>query len=195
MKETATPATAASVRPTQAKGIFLASVTALAVLALTGCGAIDLGPKYDKTATHEFDSGAAGKQQQVLPRWVPDEATNIKEVIRSTGNERMIRMDYAGAIPSACKTIEGPGKPTSEEIAAGLKIEGIAVDKDLTEYMKNQYETPLLSADWWPTGQETKTTHLCGKWWISQQDGILNAYTPESKTIADGILAERSKDT
>lgn len=180
---------------TNPKGIFLAAATLITALSLTGCAGIDLGSKYDKTATHEFSSGAEGKQKEVLPSWVPDEASNIKEVVRSTGNERIIRMDYAGAIPTACTKIEVPGKPTGTEITAGLKTEGAAANKDLTEYMKNQYETPLLSADWWPSGQESKTTHLCGKWWISQQDGTLSAYTPESKTIADGILAERSKNS
>lgn len=181
--------------PARFKGILVASAAALAALALTGCGSIDLGSKFDKSVTHEFDTGAVGKEQEVLPRWVPDSATNIKEVVRSTGNERIIRMSYSGALPDNCQALKDQGAPSPTELIAALRTENASTTTDHAETVKQQYQTPLLTADWWTTGQEAKTTHLCGKWWVSQEDGTLNAYTPETKNIAEGIVKERSRTT
>lgn len=178
---------------TRSKYIFLAAASTFAALALTGCGAIDLGSSYDKSATHEFASGSEGKQKDVLPTWVPDTASEVKEVVRSTGNERIIKMTYAGPLPKLCEAIKVQGKPSTSELTNGLRTQGAITDTELTEAIAQQHQTPLLSADWWPTGQESKTTHICGKWWVSQQDEVVSAYTPELKSIADGIISEQTK--
>lgn len=68
-------------------------------------------------------------------------------------------------------------------------------DTELTEAIAQQHQAPLLSADWWRRGQESKTSHICGQWWVSQQGGVLNAYTPELKRIADGIISEQTKNS
>ncbi|GAA1868088.1 hypothetical protein GCM10009715_14000 [Paeniglutamicibacter psychrophenolicus] len=177
----------------RSKAIFLASAAALAALALTGCGALGIESKYDKSASHEFATGAEGKERKVLPSWVPDEATNLKEVVRTTGNERILRMEFGGALPASCTAIAETGKPSGAELSVGLDTEDPAAAQEIAGRVESQYQTPLLAADWWPTGQEGKTTHLCGKWWVSQEAGHLTAYTPELKGIAESILAEQAK--
>ncbi|MBV1780553.1 YgdI/YgdR family lipoprotein [Paeniglutamicibacter sp. ABSL32-1] len=190
MTLTAHPRPSTSIRP---KALLLASATILAGLALSGCSALGIESTYDKSTGHEFATGAEGKEQQVLPAWVPDEATNIKEIVRTTGNERILRMDHAGALPPGCVAIAETGKPTMAELAEGLELEDPAPMQEIAGRVESQYQTPLLSADWWPTGQENLTTHLCGKWWVSRDDSSLTAYAPELKGIAENILAEQAK--
>ncbi len=175
------------------KAVFLASATVLAALALTGCSALGIESTYDKSSSHDFATGAEGKEKKVVPSWVPDEATNLKEVVRTTGNERILRMEFGGALPESCASIAETGKPSEAELSAGLDAEDPAAAQELAERVESQYQTPLLAADWWPTGQEGKTTHLCGKWWVSQEGGHLSAYTPELKGIAEKVIAEQAK--
>ena len=153
----------------------------MAAAALSGCTALGIESKYDKTATHEFSTGTAGKEKAVVPAWVPDQATELKEVQRTTGNERILRMKYAGTLPDSCTAIGAVGKPTDAELAAGLGHESDIKAADIPDLVAKQYRTPLLSADWWPTGQENKSTHLCGKWWVSADSGLLYAYSPETQ--------------
>lgn len=39
--------------------------------------------------------------------------------------------------------------------------------------------SPTLEADWWPEGQEQETTQLCGRWWVSEDDGTFYAFGAE----------------
>lgn len=170
----------------------LASAPVLAGLVLTGCSALGIESKYDKTSSHEFATGAAGKEKDVVPAWIPDQATELKEVQRTTGNERILRMKYAGPLPGSCLALDTAGKPTTEELSAGLQTEqGIKRD-DIADVVATQYQTPLLSAEWWPTGKEDQSTHLCGKWWVSQKAGVLYAFSPERRNIAEPVLAEQA---
>src|SRR6185312_8395424 len=54
------------------KAVFLASATVLAALALTGCSALGIESTYDKSSSHDFATGAEGKEKKVVPSWVPD---------------------------------------------------------------------------------------------------------------------------
>lgn len=172
---------------------MLVSAAVLAALALTGCGALGIESTYDKSASHDFATGAEGKEKNVLPAWVPDSATNVKEVVRTTGNERILRMDHAGELPRGCVAVAHTGKPTVAELAEGLESEDPAPMQEIAERVDSQYQTPLLAADWWPTGQENLTTHLCGKWWVARGAGSLTGYAPELKGIAENILAEQAR--
>ncbi len=179
--------------PARPRTLVVATWAVLASLALTGCSALGIESKYDKSASHEFATGTEGKEKKVLPAWVPDEATNITEVVRPTGNERILRMDHTGALPPSCVAMSETGQPTLAELAAGLELEDPAPMQEIAERVDAQYQTPLLAAHWWPTGQENLTTHLCGKWWVSKDSGSLTGYTPELKGIANSILAEQAK--
>ena len=174
------------------KMLGLVSTTVLAGLAMTGCSALGIETKYDKTSSYEFATGTEGKEKDVVPAWVPDQATELKEVQRTTGNERILRMKYAGALPETCLALGTAGKPTAEELASGLKTEQGVKPGDIDDVVAKQYQTPLLSADWWPTGQENQSTHLCGKWWVSQKSGVLYAFSPEQQSIAEPVLAEQA---
>lgn len=190
MRQTALPRSSTTPRR---KTPILASASVLAALVLAGCSSLGIESTYDKSASHEFSTGAEGKEQKVLPAWVPDEATNIKEVVRTTGNERILRMDHPGALPRSCVAIAETGMPTVAELAEGLELEGPAPMQEIAGRVDSQYQTPLLAADWWPTGQENLTTHLCGKWWVARDAGGITAYAPELKGIAENILAEQAK--
>lgn len=85
------------------KTVFLLSLAAFPWLAMTGCSALGFESNYDKQVSYEFDSGFEGKDQKVLPEWLPNEAVNVKEIVRSTGNERILRADLAGALPRAVR--------------------------------------------------------------------------------------------
>ena len=174
------------------KMLGLASTTVLAGLAMTGCSALGIESKYDKTSSYEFATGTEGKEKDVVPAWAPDQATELKEVQRTTGNERILRMKYAGPLPESCIALGTAGKPTAEELASGLKTEPGVKPEDIAGVVAKQYQTPLLSADWWPTGKENQSTHLCGKWWVSQESGVLYAFSPEQQSIAEPVLAEQA---
>lgn len=174
--------------------MLLLSLTAISGLAMTGCSALGFESNYDKQVSYEFDSGFEGKDQKVLPEWLPSEAINVKEIVRTTGNERILRAELAGALPPGCVAIAETGKPTPAELSAGLeRQQETSTAQEIKEQLDSQYQTPLLSAQWWPTSQEKQTTHLCGKWWVSQDGDTLSAFVPESKAIAENVIAEQAK--
>ncbi|XGU18672.1 hypothetical protein ACETU7_24100 [Rhodococcus sp. 3Y1] len=80
---------------------------------------------YKKTETFSFAQASNGID--TLPSWVPAGATGIDEVIRTTGNERILRMtaNIAEIDHNSCIA-----RPTVETRPASL------------------------SAQWWPTGVE-----------------------------------------
>ncbi|MGL3807097.1 hypothetical protein ACSYDW_13465 [Paeniglutamicibacter sp. R2-26] len=168
----------------------LVSATALAALTLTGCSALGFESKYDKTASYEFSTPAEGKG--VVPVWVPEGATELKEIQRTTGKERILRMKHAGSLPGSCLALGTAGKPTTRELTAGLESEPGVKSDAIADIVATQYQTPLLSADWWPAGKENQATHLCGKWWVSQEAGVLYAFSPEQQAIAEPVLAEQA---
>lgn len=186
MKTTLTPRTR----------MFAATVGLGAVLlGATGCSAIALptGPEYDKSQSYEFKDLKDSNAHQVLPAWTPKDATNIKEEQRTTGHERLIVMDVsASKAPGTCVALKATGKPTTSEIERGLVAEGTSTS-EAAHQAADQYTTPLLQANWWPAGQQDKTTHLCGKWWVSVADGKLYAYSPETQSVAEGVKHDRAE--
>ena len=55
-----------------------------------------------------------------MPDWVPDGATEIKEVQRTTGHERIFTLTLDGPLPDSCLPVTTPGRPSAEEIAEQL---------------------------------------------------------------------------
>lgn len=158
--------------------IAMPLTTAALVIALTSCtpGLNDSNP--DKQETKTFAAGADGNKDGSLPRWVPDSASDIKEVIRTTGSERIMSLRNA-PIPSSCTAVQQGQKPRSGD------------DTD-SPFKAEEFVTtaPTLRADWWPQGIEQKAQAICGKWWVTVQDGTTYAYSPERKVMVEKITRE-----
>jgi hypothetical protein len=134
-----------------------AAVAGVAVAsALAGCGLSEAVTEKSNghVKTADYPNGLEGKRNQdlQLPGWVPDRAQSVSEVIRTTGSERILRYSSAGTeLPGTCVPSAAPKT------------------------------APTLSADWWPQGQETKTTKVCDAVWHVSADGTtVYAYKPET---------------
>ena len=163
----------------------LAGTTACSGVSLPGVG------EHDKTTTYTFDDMLDGDARQVLPSWVPASATAITEIQRTTGDERIFTLTLDEELPAQCVAVGTVGEPTEEEIEAGLAAGSDRSATEISQLAELQHRTPLLEADWWPAGQEKRTTHLCGKWWVAQEEGTVYAFTPETRVVAEGVLGER----
>ena len=67
-------------------------------LLLAGCGWIeDIGDGLDASKSKErhAETGAAGKESELLADWVPDEARDVYVMQRTTGSERLLTFEYA----------------------------------------------------------------------------------------------------
>nr|WP_312638197.1 hypothetical protein [Rhodococcus qingshengii] len=106
---------------------------------------------YKKTETFSFAQASNGID--TLPSWVPAGATGIDEVIRTTGNERILRMtaNIAEIDHNSCIA-----RPTVETRPASL------------------------SAQWWPTGVEKGSSFQCGDWYVGEKDSFVYGYRPET---------------
>ncbi|ALE04886.1 hypothetical protein AL755_04190 [Arthrobacter sp. ERGS1:01] len=116
----------------------------------------------------------------MLPSWIPEQAADIKEVLRTTGSERIIVMKNV-TLPSSCKAIPIGQKPAPADDAE-------------SHFKAVDYSTGVatLKADWWPAGTEQKASSLCGKWWVTVDGESTYAYSPELKTVMENIeMAEK----
>lgn len=133
----------------------------VAVTALSGCGlAESMAVSSNGHAQPvNYSTGTEGKTNADarLPDWVPDQATGIAEIVRTTGTERILRFSSAGSkLPALC-------------------VPGAASTKAAT-----------LTADWWPKGKESRTTQICGGEWHTLVEGdVVYAYKPETVANAD----------
>ncbi|PWD49668.1 hypothetical protein C8046_02025 [Serinibacter arcticus] len=154
--------TSPRVRPTALGALVVAAS------ALTGCGwAGDIADGLDPSNSkeHHVESGAEGKETGLLAGWIPDDASDVSVMQRTTGSERLLTFRHSGRVPAECLPIESAGSPTTAELE-----EAYATDLRTQEWPVQDWTTvPTLEADWWPAGQETRTTHLCGRWWVSQE--------------------------
>jgi hypothetical protein len=151
------------------------ALAAAVTLSLTACSGIAgaLGDRAgggdDRTAA--FDSGAAGKRAHGLPDWVPDDAEGVRALARPGGDEQILTMraDLTD-LPATCTavTAENPRAPHPEDPAV-----------DPTDFRT----VSTLRADWWPVEVEQDATVMCGRWWVTAEDGALYAFTPERRTV------------
>lgn len=154
------------------------TITALAVaaLSLSACSSGVDGNPNDKRENRSFDSGKAGKADQSLPNWVPDEATGIKQVIRTTAGERIMMLENAKNLPETCAAVPEGQKPTS------------GPDSDSNWGASESSNGPAtLSADWWPNGIEQKAKNVCGRWWVTIDGDKTYAYAPETTQMLQKI--------
>lgn len=142
-------------RAARITGAAVTGVTA--AVALAGCGHLSESVTENSNGhvkTVGYASGEEGKANQDarLPDWVPDQASSVTEVIRTTGSERILRFTSADAeLPADCV----PG--TASKTAA------------------------TLTADWWPQGQESKTDQVCDSdWHVYVERDTVYAFRPET---------------
>lgn len=184
---TRTEAQTATTRPAARAERPRAALAGLAVLAgacgvvLSACTAQGVDKSELKTAATTTEGRADG----LLASWVPDGGTDVRVLQRTTGDERLVTFDYTGALPSSCTRIATPGEPTDAELKASYatdaRTKGVRVSDLAT--------TPTLDASWWPQDQAERTSHLCGRWWVSQRDGQVYAFAPDRTAVADQITS------
>lgn len=151
---------------------ILTSTLATALL-LSACNGGVNGNENDKQETKSFATAKDGAG--VLPSWIPDQATDIHEVLRTTGSERIIVMKNA-PLPDSCKAIPKGQKPgPADDAESNIKAADYATG------------SATLTADWWPDGTEQKAGSLCGKWWVTVEGGSTYAYSPELKSVMKTI--------
>lgn len=151
---------------------MLTSALAAALL-LSACNGGVNGNENDKQETKSFASAKDGAG--VLPSWIPDQATDIQEVLRTTGSERIIVMKNA-RLPDSCKAIPEGQKPSpADDAESNIKAADYATGP------------ATLKADWWPEGTEQEAGSLCGKWWVTVRGESTYAYSPELKSVMKNI--------
>lgn len=152
-------------------------------LALTGCNVGVDGNPNDKQQAVSFESGKKGKDDDSskLLGWVPDQASDIKEIVPTTGNERILMMKNAQDLP-----------PDRQQIPGGQSLAPMDNPDNRGQKAADFSAGPAtLSADWWPSGTEEKAIIMCGKWWITQAGDITYAYTLNSTPSCRTSRAER----
>jgi len=165
------------VRPLVALGLALS-----ASLLAGACGIIP-----SETAEKKAKDGATGKESGLLAEWVPDDATDVVVKQRTTGAERLLTATYDGDLADVCEPVSEEGAPSRDELVAAY-----ASDERTRRLTVDEMATVrTLEADWWPEGQEDRTTLLCGRWWVSQEDGTIFAFTPDLATAIDGAARDR----
>lgn len=146
--------------------IGFAALLAVSTITLAGCDLVDAAQHKANGHTRQFSypDAAHGKHDNALPDWVPADATRIREVVRTTGNERILTMtaDPAG-LPSLCVAIP-PGQ-------APKKLE-------------DSLDHSTLKAAWWKPGTEKNATKACGDWSVTVDGRSIQAFTPESTAVS-----------
>lgn len=156
------------------KKMIMLSAPALALaVALTGCSTLE--SKADKSETRTYDRGSDANNGQELASWVPNNATDIRLVLRTTGGERILAMRNT-EIPNSCTPV-----PAGQQPRSGDDVDG--------KWKADEFVTtpPTLKAEWWPQGIEQKASAICGKWWVTVQDGTTYAYSPELTAFKEAL--------
>ena len=152
--------------------LLVVALGGLAALTLSACGSIAEGLEErdaGHTKTFAFETGKEGKDEKVVPTWVPDDAAKVRGIFRTTGDERLVTFQGSlDGLPADCTAVvRRPG-------VLCLEADQVADD----------YRTDsTLRASWWPAGQEATSTVMCGKWWISAEGEDVYAFTPEMTRV------------
>lgn len=85
---------------------------------------------------------------------------------------------FEGRLPSSCTPFAQIGSPMDAELPAAYASDPKTADTQFEDWRRN----PTLDADWWPAGQEKHTMALCGRWWVSQSEGTVFAFAPDTVT-------------
>ncbi|MFH8571772.1 hypothetical protein [Streptomyces sp. NPDC017993] len=157
----------------------VAAVAIAAGVALTGCSG-SLNPLDDHEERSEYGSGAAAKKDRAsMPSWLPDDAKDIRYVLSTTGDDRLIAATFKdGRLPDGCTTGKGEGPGQG-------KGEGKAGAED--DPAKPQGK-PKLKADWFPKDLRAKADTRCGTWSGAMAEGTFYAWQDDD--VVQGWLKE-----
>ncbi len=112
-----------------------------------------------------------------VPDWIPATAVDIKERARTAGTERILSFaGFTSDLPSSCSRLPIGAKLTPQPEDEQHKAADFRI-------------SATLESEWWPAGQEGKTSFMCGHWWVSSGEGKVYAFTPELKAIAKRITS------
>ncbi|CAM3443746.1 hypothetical protein [Isoptericola cucumis] len=168
------PLTTTDLRTPQRRLLGILAVAAGVVVTTTACAGLteSLAERADgHTKTFEYSSGAAGKDAEVLPAWAPDDATDVRGVFRTTGDEVILSMSAdLDDLPAGCEAVSAKNPLAARPDRGTLEPE-------------DYRDASTLEAGWWTAGQEQSATLMCGRWWVGEQDGTVFAFTPELKQV------------
>ncbi|MEL7978049.1 hypothetical protein AAG589_19440 [Isoptericola sp. F-RaC21] len=156
------------------RGVGVLALASVVAVTTTACGAISEALQ-DRSSGHTkaftYDSGADGKADEGLPSWVSDDASDVRGVFRTTGDEVILTMDAdVASLPSDCTSVDADHPLVAEPARGTLTAD--------------DYRTgSTLKASWWTAGQEQDATLQCDGWWVGTKDGALFAFTPELKAV------------
>ncbi|MFF2275887.1 hypothetical protein [Agromyces sp. NPDC058126] len=154
-----------------------AAVLVTAVVGLTGCSELgDVDRSLDErgaghTVEVAYETGAEGlaDERVQLPDWVPAEASEITEKVRTTGSERLLRLKAdASMLAEQCEAwpVGTPPQRADEQNTFGEEI--------------TYRDAPTMRATWWADGIERSASLVCGAtWWVAEADGWVYAFSPE----------------
>ncbi|GAA0387643.1 hypothetical protein [Streptomyces luteireticuli] len=110
--------------------------------------------RHDESS--RYTTGAEAKADRTtVPRWLPDDAADVRYAMKTTGGDRLLRASLPGGkLPSSCEPLSGaPSK------------------------------RPALSASWFPSG--TTAQARCGLYYAATEGGTLYAWQDNEDWIAD----------
>ncbi|MFE0174587.1 hypothetical protein ACFWZ2_19900 [Streptomyces sp. NPDC059002] len=135
-----------NLRRRAARTMLCAVGAAALAVSLSACSG-STNPFDDHKEKASYKDGAAAKSaRKSVPRWLPDDASDIKYVMSTTGDDRIISFRTPdGKFPAQCVKGEPQGKPR-------------------------------LTADWFPSDVAKKADMNCGTWSGARIDGALYAW-------------------
>lgn len=167
-----TPLTSTPARTPERRLLGVLAVAAGAVLTLSACGGALTGAfgSDPKEPAATYASGADAKAARTLPGWVPDDAADVRVKARPGGAEHIVTMRASLAdLPAECVPVSAE-QPLAPRPA----------DADPADFRR----VSTLQAEWWPAEQEQDASMMCGAWWVGESDGVLYAFTPESRRVS-----------
>ncbi|GAA2929467.1 hypothetical protein GCM10020221_26580 [Streptomyces thioluteus] len=142
------------------KKIVIGTVVAVGIVA-TGAAALPTAKHWYESRhdqSSRYATGAEAKSDRAsMPRWLPDDAADVRYAMRTTGGDRLLRATLAdGRLPSSCKPL-----PSSDASS----------------------KRPALTASWFPGDRSAQVR--CGLYYAATDGGTLYAWQHDEDWIAD----------
>ncbi|MBH1933751.1 hypothetical protein I5Q34_05480 [Streptomyces sp. AV19] len=138
--------------------IVIGAVAAAAVVA-TAAAAVPAAKDWYESRhdqSSRYATGAEAKADRAsVPRWLPDEAADVRYAMKTTGGERLLRATLAdGKLPSGCEPLSGGAS-----------------------------KRPALSASWFPNDASARAR--CGLYYAVTDGSTLYAWQDNEDWVAD----------
>ncbi|MFD0021756.1 hypothetical protein [Streptomyces sp. NPDC058382] len=143
------------------RAVLIGVVGAVAVVGVAAAVAVPEAEQwYDGRhgQTSSYDTGKEAKEdRESVPRWLPDDAASVKYAMRTTGGERILKVELGNSrLPAQCKPLNGSAAPA-----------------------------PEISASWFPSDAANRATSHCGSYYVSLENDILYAWQTNKDWIED----------